>query len=108
MALKASGALLQELHRTGGNRDFTLKRCTQNLMCITTKGKSSNLIGTWVRPTCWSEIVSWVGGVGVGEQLWLTLGTHTLVVGISGSIHLHELSWRLTSWHQDLAPPNSL
>lgn len=23
-------------------------------------------------------------------------------------IHLHELSWKLTSWHKDLAPPNNL
>jgi len=27
---------------------------------------------------------------------------------ILGSIHLPDLSWRLTSWHQVLAPPNNL
>ena len=54
LALKASGAWLQELHRTGGNRDFTLQGHTQNLACTRTQGKSSNLIGAWARPTCWS------------------------------------------------------
>ena len=29
MALKASGVSLQEFHRTGGNRNSTLGRCTQ-------------------------------------------------------------------------------
>ena len=40
--------------------------------------------------------------------LWLTLGTRTLVVDVSGSIYLCELSWRLTYCHQGLAPPKSL
>ena len=33
LALKASGARTQEFHGTGGNRDFTLERCTQAFMC---------------------------------------------------------------------------
>ena len=31
LALEASGAWLQNLHKIGRNRDFTLKECTQNL-----------------------------------------------------------------------------
>ena len=33
LALKASGACAQELHKTGGNRDPILERCTQAFMC---------------------------------------------------------------------------
>lgn len=44
--------LLQELHRTEGNKDLTLKGFAQNLTCTGTKGKSSNFIGVWARPTC--------------------------------------------------------
>ena len=35
-------------------------------------------------------------------------GKQTLVVDMSGSIHLCELFWRLTSWYQYLALPKSL
>ena len=69
-------------------------------MCTKTQGESSDSIGAWVRPTCWSHRVSW-GGRG---QLWLTVGTRTLVEEALGNIHWHELSWRLPFWHQDLAP----
>ena len=52
MALKASGAYFQESQRTGGNRDSTLKGHIQNLTCSRTQGRSSNLKGVRVRPTC--------------------------------------------------------
>ena len=103
LALKASRARFQELHKIGGNRDLTLEGHTQNLMCAGTKSKSSNLIGAWARPTCWSQMVSWGGG----EWLLLTLGTQTLVSNTSERIHLHELFRRLTSWQQHLVPRNS-
>ena len=40
LALKASGACVQELHRTGGNRDPILKRHTQTFMCTGSQGKA--------------------------------------------------------------------
>ena len=61
LALKVSGAWLQELHRTGGNKDFSLKGHTQNYMCTRPK----------TIPTCWSWRVSGQGG----GWLCLTLGT---------------------------------
>ena len=39
-ALKASVAWVQELHRTGGNRDSTLGGCTQGFTCTGTQGKA--------------------------------------------------------------------
>ena len=79
LVLKAWVASLREPRRTGGNRHFILKGRTQNLTDTQTQGKSSNLIGTWSRPTCWSapwrgRVVRWGGAV-----LSLMLGTQTLV-----------------------------
>ena len=39
-SLKAIGAHVQELHRTGGNRYLILERCTQAFMCIGSQGKA--------------------------------------------------------------------
>ena len=39
LALKASGACAQELHRTGGNRDPILERCTWTFMCLGSQGR---------------------------------------------------------------------
>ena len=64
-ALKANGAWLQELNRTEGKRDSTLGGHTQGLMCTRTQGKSSDFIGAWARPTCWS------GKVFLGGSRWL-------------------------------------
>ena len=40
LALKASGAYVQELHRTGGIRDPILKRRTQTFTCTGSQGKA--------------------------------------------------------------------
>ena len=40
LALKASGACTQELHRTRGNGDPILKRCTQTFTCSGSQGKA--------------------------------------------------------------------
>ena len=40
LALKASGACVQELHRTGGDRDSILKRHTQNFTCTGSQDKT--------------------------------------------------------------------
>ena len=39
LELGASGACAQELHRTGGNRDPILERCTWAFMCTGFQGK---------------------------------------------------------------------
>ena len=52
LPLKACGAWLQELHRTGGNRHSTLRGCIQGPTLTRSQGKSRESIGTWARPTC--------------------------------------------------------
>ena len=42
LALKASGACAQELHRTGGNRDPILKRRTWTFTCTGSQGRASS------------------------------------------------------------------
>ena len=42
LALKASGACAQELHRTGGNGDPILKRGTQTFTCTESQGKAKS------------------------------------------------------------------
>ena len=59
--LKASRAHFQKSQKAEGNRASTLKEWTQNLTHSRIQGRSSNLKGAWVRPTCWSWIVSWRG-----------------------------------------------
>ena len=50
LALKTSVAYFWETQRAMGNRDSTLKGCTQNCTRSGTQGRSSNLKGVWVRP----------------------------------------------------------
>ena len=42
LALKASGACVQELHGTGGNGDPILKRCTQTFTTTGSQGKAKS------------------------------------------------------------------
>ena len=42
LALKASGACVQELHRTGGNGDPILKRSTQTFTCTESQCKAKS------------------------------------------------------------------
>ena len=42
LALKASGACVQELHRTAGNRDPILQRRTQTSTCTGSQGKAES------------------------------------------------------------------
>ena len=42
LALKASEACAQELHKTGGNRDPILKRHTQTFTCTESQGKAKS------------------------------------------------------------------
>ena len=87
LSLKASGAWWQELHKTWVNWRNILRGHTQGSYKLGPRGKSSDFIAAWVRPTCWSWRVSWGGG-----RLWLTSGTRTLVAEVLGSTHWFELS----------------
>ena len=73
LALKASGAYTQELHRTGGNGDSTLERRTQAFVCLGPRTKQrlhrnlgqtclwflEDLLGKqWVTVArCWARIL---------------------------------------------------
>ena len=65
LVLKANRTWTQKCIKTERNRDFTLKGFSQNFTHTGTKGKSSNLIEDWPRPSCWFWRVSW--GVGEGR-----------------------------------------
>ena len=70
-AWKASGADFQESQRAWVNKSLALTQCTLNLTCPRTQRINTNLIGAWVRPTCWPWRVSQIGW----RQLELLLGT---------------------------------
>ena len=97
LTLKACRAWVQELHRTGGNRDSTLVGHTQ-VSCALGPRDS---IGPWARHTCRPWRVFWGGG----GQLWLTVGARTLLVEAPENIHWCELFQRLPSWHSDWSHP---
>ena len=92
------------LHRTGGNRDSTLRRCTQGFMCTGTEGKAVS--PQKPGPDLRADLRGTPGEVGVGcgpiqgqgHWWWRPLGNTPQC----------ELSWRSPFWHQDLGPPNSL
>ena len=62
--------------------DFTLKD-TQNLKQTKIGDKSSNMIGTWARPTCWSwrrEMVH----IGDRHWWWIYQGAFTYISSCGG------------------------
>ena len=85
LTLRSVGSFFLSYQMAGGNRNFTLKGHTQSLTCSGTQGRSINLIGTWVRPTCWSCRVF----QGERRQLQLTLRTQTLMAAILRSSFYH-------------------
>ena len=100
LALKASGACAQELHRTGGNGDPILKRCTQTFMC-TGPGQSKISIGIWVKPDYSSWRTSWENRGECGLLWGKDIGSKDL-----RSIQHCALPWRWPFW-ENLAPPIS-
>ena len=56
---RARGAYFAESQRAVENRDSTLKQHTQNLTCCGTMHTSSNVKGSWARPSPWSWKASW-------------------------------------------------
>ena len=101
LALKASGACVQELHRTGGNGDPILKRRTQTFTCTGSQGKAKSP---------WES----------GSNLTAVLGEHpgktgvnvaccegrTLKAKLSGIFSSSAFLWRWPFW-ENLAPPVS-
>ena len=101
LALKASGACAQELHRTGGNGDPIVKRRTRTFTCTGSQGK--------VRSPSES-----------GSNLTAVLGGHpgktgvnvaccegrTLKAKLSGIFSNSAFPWRWPFW-ENLAPPVS-
>ena len=90
----ASRLWLQEFHRTGGNRNSTLRGWTQGFMHTRTQGQTYLLV---------LEGLLWRRG---RQLLWLTAGTCTLAVVVLGSTHWHKLSWSPPFSHQQLASSN--
>ena len=95
--MKASGACAQERHRTGGNRDPILKRCTQTFMCTEFQGKAKSPRES-------------------GSNLTAVLGGHPGKTGVNvacceGKTLKAKLSaaaflWRWPFW-ENLDPPHS-
>lgn len=101
LALKASGAWAQDLHRTGINRDSTLGMCT-HLHVHSVPGQRKDSITIYTRPTCGSWRVSWGGR----SQLYLTVGSRQwrqkfqrLIIDISAP--------EVCYFEKYLAPPSS-
>ena len=101
LALKASRACAQELHRTGGNGDPILKRHTQTLMCTGSQGKAKS------PQESGSDLTAFLGGPpaktgGECDLLWgKGIGSKTL-----GNIHQPVFLWRWPFW-ENPAPPIS-
>ena len=85
VALKVSRVWSQESHQPGGDRNSALGGHTCSHVH---QGKSSDLTGVWVIPTCWY----WKVFCGGWWHLWLTMGTKTAVALVLGSTHWHEPS----------------
>ena len=78
-----------------GRAETLLLKGTYEISHAGTKSKSSNLIRTWTRPTCWSWRVSWRGGGGRGSP-WDTDtgGWHIWEYSAAGPWHLGSLAPR--------------
>ena len=87
---RARGAYFAESQRAVENRDSILKQHTQNLTYFGTLYTSSNLKGSWVRPSLWSWKASWRGG----RQLELTLGTQLHGRQPFGELFPHVATWQ--------------
>ena len=95
LALKASGACVQELHRTGGNGDPILKRCTQTFTCTESQGKAKSPRESG------SNLTAVLGGhpgkTGVnvacceGRTLKVKLSEYSAAVPFSGGGHLGKI-----------------
>ena len=101
LALKASGACVQELHGTGGNRDPTLERCTQGFMCTGSQGKAKAPQESGSDLT--AVLAGSPGKTGVNVAYCEGTALKAKLSGIFGSL---AFLWRWPFW-QNLAPPIS-
>ena len=96
---KSSGIWLQDIDRTGGNRDSTLGGHTQSSVCIGNQGKEQ-----WPhRRLNQTYLLVLEGLLQRRGWLWLTVGTRTLAAEVLGST-----PWREPSQSPPLAPKKSL
>ena len=89
---------MQELHRAGGNRDFTLGGHTQ---VVNTKQYLHRNLGYIYL----GVLEGLLGNQALAVAHCVARG---LVAEAPGNINWHVLSWKSPFWHQHLAPPNSL
>ena len=99
LALKASGACVQELHRTGGKGDPILERCTQTFTCPGSQGKANSPRESG------SNLTAVLGGppgkTGEGSLCGKDIGGKAL-----RNIQQPVFPWRWPFW-ENLAPPIS-
>lgn len=100
LVLKSNGAYFRESQRAIGHGDPTLKGHTRNFACTEMQGRSSTLIRSWVRLTCWS----WESFLERQEATWTHLGDVDTGCGQSGELILLEVHWQASF----LNPPFSL
>ena len=98
LALKASGACVQELHRTGGNGDPILKKAHMDFHVHQVPGQSEVSIGIWVKPDCSSWRTSWENRGECGLLWGKDTGGKAL-----GNIQQCAFLWRWPFW-ENLAP----
>ena len=100
-ALKASGACVQELHRTGGNGDPILKRCTRTFTCTGSQGKAKS---PWESGSNLTAVLAGHPGK-TGVNVACCEG-RTLEAKLSGIFSSGAFLWRWPFW-ENLAPPIS-
>ena len=101
LALKASGACVQELHGTRGNRDLILKRCTKTFTCTGSQGRARSPQASG------SNLTAVLGGHPgkTGVNVACCEG-RTLKAKLSGIFSSSAFLWRWPFW-ENLAPPVS-
>ena len=100
LALKASGACAQELHRTGGNETPFLKGTHRLSRALGSRAKQS-LQRNLVKPDCSSWRTSWENRGECGLLWGKDIGSKAL-----RNIQQHAFLWRWPFW-EDLASPIS-
>ena len=97
LALKASGACAQELHRTGGNGDPTLKMHTWIFTCTGSQGKAKS---PWESG---SNLTTVLGGHPGKTGVNVPCEGRTLKAKLSGIFSSYAFLWRWPFW-ENLAP----
>ena len=112
LALKIRGASLYEPPQDGGEIETLFLKGTHKISCV--QGPNVKTV-IWEEPGpdlvglgAWAVLLDLDGPLGRWEAADAHPGDTDTGGGHVRELHLYELSWRLTSWHQYLAPFNSL